>query len=204
VSHRVALPSLILLLALTACDPSDNLREPEWTLSRMLDQPRYEPYGQSELFDDGRAMRGIVPGTVAREAAIGSRLFLEGWDEGGYAERFPVPVTRALLESGHSSFDVICATCHGVRGDGDSPVATKMQLRKPPSLVSPDIASMAPGRIYRTIAIGYGLMPAIDTQLDVPQRWAVVAYVEALQRSQRVRVDELPGPIRDELARSAP
>jgi mono/diheme cytochrome c family protein len=191
-------------LALPSCDASENFREPEWTLSRMLDQPRYEAYGKSELFDDGRAMRGILPGTVAREATKGSPLLLEGWEDGKYAERFPLPLTRALLERGHDGFETVCATCHGVLGDADSPVAAKMQLRKPPSLLSPEIEGFSPGRLYRVITVGYGLMPAVDYQLGVEERWAVAAYLKALERSQRVRTSELPEPVRDELLRSAP
>ncbi len=201
----LVLPALAAsCLALPACDASDNFHEPEWTLSRMLEQPRYEAYGKSELFDDGRAMRGVVPGTVAREAAQGSPLFLEGWEDGRYAERFPLPLTRALLERGQDAFETVCATCHGVLGDADSPVAAKMQLRKPHSLLSAEIEGFSPGRLYRVITVGYGLMPAFDYQLGVEERWAVAAYVKALERSQRARTSELPVSVRDELERSAP
>jgi mono/diheme cytochrome c family protein len=170
----------------------------------MLDQPRYEAYGQSELFDDGRAMRSVVKGTVSREAELGSALLRGGWEKGEYALDFPVPVTRELLARGHEHFEIVCATCHGVLGDGNSPVAAKMQLRRAPSLLDPRIASFPPGRIYRTITIGYGLMPAIDYQLGLTDRWAVAAYVKALEQSQRADVKDLPEPVRHELERSAP
>jgi mono/diheme cytochrome c family protein len=202
VTRALVLFALAAAGALVGCDSSENIREPEWTLSRMLEQPRYEAYGQSELFDDGRAMRSVVKGTVAREAVIGSALLLDGRENGTYAVQFPMPVTRELLQAGHDRFEIVCATCHGVLGDGDSPVAAKMQLRKPPSLLDPEIASFPPGRLYRIITIGYGLMPAFDYQLGVPERWAVAAYVKALEQSQRARVDELPRAVRDELERS--
>jgi mono/diheme cytochrome c family protein len=196
--------ALVGLLTLVGCDANDMVREPEWTLSRMLEQPRVDPYAPSDFFIDGRGMRTPVPGTVPREAVLGAPLLLDGYEAGNYAATFPVPITRALLEEGHDHFEVVCATCHGTLGDGNSPVAAKMQIRKPPSLLTPDIASFLPGRVYRIVSVGYGLMPAVDYQLDVGQRWAVVAYLEALQRSQVAVVADLPPGLRDELARALP
>jgi mono/diheme cytochrome c family protein len=190
--------------ASVSCDSHENVHEPEWTLSRMLEQPRYEPYGQSTFFDDGRAMRKPVEGAISREAVLGAPLFVDGIDDGHYAEHFPLTVSKELLEQGRLGFEVVCATCHGVLGDGDSPVAAKMQLRKPPSLLTDDIAGFPPGRVYRVITVGYGLMPANDYQLNAEERWAVVAYVKALERSQTAKVSELPPEVRAELERQAP
>jgi mono/diheme cytochrome c family protein len=201
---RRALFLLALACASASCDGKENLRTPEWTLSRMLDQPRYEPYGQGAFFDDGRAMRKPVDGAVAREAVLGVPLYVDGIEDGGFAERFPLPVTNALLERGRIEFGIVCATCHGVLGDGNSPVAAKMQLRKPPSLLTSDIASFPPGRLYRVITVGYGLMPANDYQLGVEQRWAVVAYLKALERSQTAKIGDLAGDVRAELEGQAP
>jgi mono/diheme cytochrome c family protein len=170
----------------------------------MLEQPRYEAYGQSPFFDDGRAMRKPADFSVSREAVLGSALFLDGIEDGEFARRFPVPVSMALLERGRADFEIVCATCHGVLGDGDSPVAAKMQLRKPPSLLTPDIAAFPPGRLYRIVTVGYGLMPANDYQLDVERRWAVVAYLKALERSQTALLTDLPEGRRAELERQAP
>jgi hypothetical protein len=201
---RRALVLLVLAGASASCDAKENFRTPEWTLSRMLDQPRYEPYAQSVFFDDGRAMRKPVDSTIAREAVLGVPVYVDGIEDGRFAEYFPLPVTRALLEEGRIEFGIVCATCHGVLGDGDSPVAAKMQLRKPPSLLTPDIASFPPGRVYHVITVGYGLMPANDYQLAAEQRWAVVAYLKALERSQRAKVGDLSADIRAELLRQAP
>jgi mono/diheme cytochrome c family protein len=201
-------PALLIafvpLVGLAGCDSNDMIHEPEWTLSRMLDQPRVDPYAPSDFFSDGRGMRRPVKGTVPREAVLGSPLFLDGYENGVYAATFPMPVTRALLEEGHDHFEVVCATCHGALGDGNSPVAAKMQIRKPPSLLTPDIASFLPGRVYRIVSVGYGLMPAVDYQLDVAERWAVVAYLEALQRRQDARASDLPPELQAELAKEVP
>jgi mono/diheme cytochrome c family protein len=196
---RIAVAFLLSAVACLSCNAEENIHEPEWTLSRMLDQPRYEPYGQSSFFDDGRTMRRPVAGAIAREEVLGSPAFSEGLEDGHYAVHFPVSVTPALLEEGRDAFEVVCATCHGVVGDGDSPVAAKMQLRKPPSLLTDDIASFPPGRVYRVVTYGYGLMPANDYQLTAETRWAVVAYLKALLRSQTTRVGELPPDVRSQL-----
>jgi mono/diheme cytochrome c family protein len=200
---------LILVVALCAgsslsCDSKQNLHEPEWTLSRMLEQPRYEPYGQSAFFDDGRTMRKPVDSTIARETVLGTPSLVDGKEGGRDVASFPLPVTDRLLEEGRVAFEVVCAACHGVLGDGNSPVAAKMQLRKPPSLLTEDIASFLPGRVYRVVSLGYGLMPAYDYQLTVEERWAVVAYLKALQRSQTARVGDLPPDVRSELEKEAP
>jgi mono/diheme cytochrome c family protein len=192
---------VLTLVLMSSCDSSDMVHEPEWTLSRMLDQPRVDPYSPSDFFTDGRGMRRPVAGTVPRDAVLGSPLFLDGFENGAFATTLPMPVTRALLEEGHEHFEVVCATCHGTLGDGNSPVAAKMQIRKPPSLLTADIAGFLPGRVYRVASVGYGLMPAVDYQLDVRQRWAVVAYLAALQRSQVAQVADLPSRLRDELER---
>jgi hypothetical protein len=199
-----ALVVLLSLSAIAGCDSSDMIHEPEWTLSRMLDQPRYDPYSPSDFFADGRGMRTPVAGTVAREAVLGSPVFMGGSEGGAYAAEFPMPLTRALLEEGHDHFEVVCATCHGTLGDGHSPVASKMQIRKPPSLLTSDIASFPPGRVYHVITVGYGLMPAVNYQLDVGQRWATVAYLKALQQSQVASVRDLPPELRNELSRALP
>jgi mono/diheme cytochrome c family protein len=196
--------TLLGLTCLAGCDSNDMIHEPEWTLSRMLDQPRVDPYSPSGFFADGRGMRKPVAGTVPRDVVLGSPLFLDGYEGASYALTLPVSLTRALLEEGHEHFEIVCATCHGTLGDGSSPVAAKMQIRKPPSLLTPDIATFPPGRVYRVITVGYGLMPAIDYQLDVRQRWAVVAYLRALQRSQVARVADLSPAVRDELRKAQP
>jgi mono/diheme cytochrome c family protein len=152
----------------------------------MLVQPRYEPFGASSFFADGMAMRAEVAGTVARDDVLGSDVSSTGERSGRDAERIPIHVTRSLLAEGRESFDVVCAACHGPLGDGRSVVASKMQDRRPPSLHDPAIASLAPGRMFRVLTEGYGLMMSVKDVLTVEQRWAVVAYVGVLVLSQSV------------------
>src|SRR5262249_46361066 len=145
-------------------------------------------YEATDLFPNGRALQLPPEHTVAREAQLD--------------EAQPAHLDRAAIARGRKSFEVFCATCHGIRGDGDSAVAAKMELRKPPStLVDAHGRARSPEHIYRTISSGFGLMRAYDVDLDVAQRWEIVAYVRALQIAQGVELDRLPAPIRDEAQR---
>jgi mono/diheme cytochrome c family protein len=180
------------LAVCAACDNGEAL--PDW--SRMITQPKLLPYGEAAMFRDGRAMRPLPPGTVPREGTA---------DPGpGAADTVPVPVTRALLDRGRQRFAIACATCHGVAGDGDSPVARAMQRRRPPSLHEPRLVALGPGALYRVIATGYGLMPSYAKLLTPDDRWAVVAYVRTLQLAWRVKLAALPPAVRDDAVRRLP
>lgn len=164
---------------------------PELTLARMHDQARFDAYEVNSMFIDARSMRPPPIGTVHRSAAVGDLPTTRGIDAHGYVTKVPVPVTRALLRRGRTRFEIFCAACHGILGDGASVVASNMELVRPPSLLDP-MRHHPPGRIYRTIREGSGLMPALGGELSVEDRWAVVAYLEALTLSQQVHMAELP------------
>jgi mono/diheme cytochrome c family protein len=194
---------LALSAALSACDNRDAFHPPEPGFERMLLQPRATPYGASSSFSDGRIMRPAVADTVARERLGRSRLE-SGRAGADYVQEIPLPVTRASLELGRQSFERICATCHGVLGDGQSVVAEKMELRKPPSLQQPRIQQLAPGKVFEVISNGYGFMPGYRAVLSPEERWAVVAYLDVLRLSQAVAVARLTPAMRAELAEEAP
>jgi mono/diheme cytochrome c family protein len=115
---------------------------------------------------------------------------------GAFVERIPIPVTRELLLAGRLRYERICATCHGTLGDGVSEVAEKMPFVKPVSFHDPGIRAYPPGRIFQVVSFGYGLMPSFSFALTIEERWAVVAYVRALQRSQNASLAELPPRLR--------
>jgi mono/diheme cytochrome c family protein len=176
--------------------------QPGW--ERMQVQPRYNPYKPSTFFSDGRAMRTPPAGTVPRGQIVGNPLRTLGQAQGNYATSIPVPVTAALLNSGREHFENTCAVCHGVLGDGHSQVALNMFLRPPPSLHEARIRNDPPGRLYEIVRQGYGLMPSYAALLTVDERWAVVAYVRALQLSQGAPVATLPAHVQAQLMREAP
>jgi mono/diheme cytochrome c family protein len=179
------------------CDNGE--ASPDW--SRMITQPKLVPFAATELFPDGRALRPVPAGTVARGAIVDAERRTGRTAGGAELAAVPLPITRALLERGRERFAIACAPCHGVAGDGDTPVARSMQRRRPPSLHEPRIAALSPGAMYHVIDAGYGVMPSYDTLLAVDDRWAVVAYVRTLELSWTARLDALPSEVRDDLAR---
>jgi mono/diheme cytochrome c family protein len=161
------------LAALAACHPSD--------IDPLDRQLKLKPYAESDLSPDGRAMRAPPAGAVPRERELAA----------------PQPeVTPALLQLGRARFDVVCAPCHGLVGDGDSIVAGKMGLRPPPSLHEARIRELDAEALYGVVRDGYGLMPRLSMHLEPRERWAVVAYVRALQLSQSLPLADAPAAVR--------
>ncbi|HEY3668823.1 MAG TPA: cytochrome c, partial [Polyangiaceae bacterium] len=168
-----------LLLGLSsACDEQQAFRRPAPGLERMLVQPRGERYGASSAFADGRTMREPVPDTVPREQRFSGQTQVEtGRTDSGYLQSSPLLVTRASLQAGRAAFERVCATCHGVLGDGNSVVAEQMALRKPPSLHEARIGRLPAGKVFQVASLGYGFMPGYAALLSVEERWAVVGYL---------------------------
>jgi len=187
---RGAAFTAVLLLA--ACSSQQTFVEPEGGWQRMMEQPRYTPFGESRFFADGRVMQAPPAGTVSRDAPTAGPDVTRGYTDQGYVDRIPVPVDTALLARGRDRFEVFCAPCHGMRGDAQSVVGNNMPLVPPRNLLLPQIRAYPPGRIFRVTTEGFGLMAPYDVQLTVRDRWAVVAYVRALQLSQGVALGDLP------------
>jgi len=176
---------------------------PDPHLERMLRQEKRLPYDEDPALPGGMTMLQPPDGTLPVDAPL-DPLVSEGVRDGHWAERIPIPLSRAALEQGRRRFDVFCATCHGALGDGRSVVADKMALIKPRDLLAGTVRAYPPGRIFQTVRQGYGLMPSYRVQLTVDQTWSVVAYLRALQLSRGARVSELPPEVRAELAKEAP
>jgi mono/diheme cytochrome c family protein len=208
---RVA-PMLALAL-LAACEGMGSSRGPD--LERMIDQEKAEAFEPSPFLPNGRVMQVPPEGTVPRERVLGDPALTEGVVDGKLLDAIPIPMSAPLLMRGRDRYDIYCAPCHGVLGDGDSEVARRMELRRPPSLVDlqplpytavgPNGEPMAPtgnrygpGGIFRVITEGFGLMPNYRNELPPADRWAVVAYVRALTVSQRSTLDGLPPDLRQE------
>jgi mono/diheme cytochrome c family protein len=170
---------------------------PEPDFERMIRQEKYGLWEPCDHFGDGRAMQHPPEGTVPVDRRTGEASLTTGITDGLYVSEIPVPLTVPLVQRGRQRFETFCAPCHGILGDGSSRVATSMLLRLPPSLVGDRARSFPPGRIYQVIVEGYGMMPRYAHELPVIEdRWAVVAYLEALQRSRSVDVRTLPPELR--------
>lgn len=194
---RRAAALLAFLLASSACSDEENLRELDWALNRMKTQAAYRAFDRGPAFPDGKVLQAPPPGTVPRERVVGETAYTLGIDaSGAFVSSIPIPLSRELLEAGRLRYERICATCHGTLGDGVSEVANKMPFVKPVSFHDPSVRAFPPGKIYQVATFGYGLMPSFAYALSIEERWAVVGYIRALQRSQNTELDGLPPRLR--------
>lgn len=188
---------LLAWLALSASVIGCSYRYPD----PMSKQDKAQAYRGSRFFADARAMRPPVPGTVAREKRRGPPELLSGRKGGVPIEAIPIDISRQSLEQGRRDFETFCGACHGLLGDGNTVVARSMALRPPPSLI---VKKLSPGFVYIAISEGYGLMPSYANKLSVDARWGIVAYLEALRRSQSQPIDVAPEEVRSALRDEPP
>lgn len=171
----------------------------------MGKQPKLKTQTANPLFADGRAMRPPVPGTVARGELEESTAYRTGRAGDTWVTAFPVPVTERLMQRGRERYDIFCAPCHGLAGYGDGPVSKRADALQegtwtPPSSYHTDLIRGRPvGHIFNTIAYGIRNMPAYGSQIPVLDRWAIVLYMRALQRSQDASVNDVPPELRRQL-----
>lgn len=168
----------------------------------MERQPKFRAFSANSQYEDGRAMRQPPAGTVPRERQTMHPEITQGRDRTGMVvSSNPLTLTRAVLEQGRTKFEIHCAPCHGLVGDGVSLVATQMSLRPPPNLHH--IRNPTPGHVFQVVSEGFGLMASYAAELTPEERWAVVAYVEALRRSQNGTIDDAPPDIQQKLQAEA-
>ena len=157
----------------------------------MHDAPRYEAYEQSEFFGDDRSMRPQVEGTVARGQLREDAALFTGKAGGAFVARVPMAVTPAFVQRGGQRFEIYCSPCHGVAGRGDG-IVVRRGFRAPSSFHVDRLRAQPDGYFYDVITSGFGAMPDYAAQIPVADRWAIVAYLRALQLSQHARFAALP------------
>ncbi len=156
----------------------------------------------NEFFADGVSMRQAPQGAVARGQLYASDAFALGFNKVGgdtvFVDEFPVQVTADLVSRGRDRFDIFCATCHGLSGNGNGPVHVRAASlgegtwTPPTDLTSQTVVERPVGHIYNTIKNGIRNMPAYGPQIDVKDRWAIAAYVRALQLSRNATIEDVP------------
>ena len=157
----------------------------------MHDNPRYEPLEVSTFFPDGRSERDPVPHTVARGTLRHDEHLYTGLIGGQLADTLPVAASPALLARGRERFNVFCSPCHGRTGKGDGMVVRR-GFRPPPTFHSDRLRSAPVGYFFDVITHGFGAMQDYSAQVPVADRWAIAAYIRALQISQHASVDDVP------------
>jgi mono/diheme cytochrome c family protein len=159
----------------------------------MYDQPRKEPLEASEFFDDGRASRPLVGGTIARGQLYQDDAYTTGKHDGRLLEDLPegVELSMELLRRGQQRFNIFCINCHGAAGEGDGMIVRR-GYRRPPTYHSDRLRGMPIGHFFDVITHGFGVMPDYAEQVPVKDRWAIAAYIRVLQKSQYYQTNELP------------
>lgn len=171
----------------------------------MDNQPKFKAQARNPMFADRRAMRPPVAGAVPRGATLGNPVLTVGKVDDDWVETIPVEINRELLDRGRERYDIYCSPCHGLAGFGDGMVAKRADellegtWTPPTSFHSELLRSRPVGHIFNTISNGIRNMPAYGPQIPVDDRWAIVAYVRALQRSQNATADDVPPDYRAQL-----
>jgi mono/diheme cytochrome c family protein len=174
----------------------------------MYNQARYKPYAATDFFDDGTSARPLVFGTVPHSDVRGgtpepSELFLTGKTAGKLAESFPMPIDRGVLERGQERYRIFCTPCHGELGDGRG-IVVRRGFAPPPTYHSDELRGKPPGHFVDVITRGFGAMSSYAARVPPRDRWAITAYIRALQLSQHALVAELAPEDRRQLEEARP
>ena len=158
----------------------------------MHDQPKLEPLEQSDFFSDGRASRNPPEGTIARGQLVENTSWATGkGPDGKLVVTAPIAFTRAVLDRGHQRYDIYCSPCHDRTGSGAGMIVQR-GYRKPPSFHDDRLRQAADGHFFDAISNGFGVMPRYAQQVQTADRWAIVAYIRALQLSQNATLADVP------------
>jgi hypothetical protein len=159
----------------------------------MDSQQKYKAQSESDFFADGATMRKPVPGTVSRGDLYEDEHLYSGVQESGeYVSSIPVDITLELMARGQERYGIYCSPCHGGIGDGKG-IITYFEYPLPPASLHQDrIRQMPDGEVYHIISNGIRNMPSYRHQIGTSDRWAIVAYVRALQRSQNAKKSDIP------------
>jgi hypothetical protein len=170
----------------------------------MWDQPKVTTFDESEFFKDGSGARMPVPGTVPRGQLNEDELLHQGTENGEVSTRFPYRVTKAMLESGRERFDIFCLPCHGQSGDGQGMIVQR-GFQQPKPLTDATIVSRPVGYYFGVLTRGFDILngisdpakqdkvhPPLGKVMSPDEKWATVAYIRALQRSQSATVADVP------------
>ncbi len=177
---KAALALVLVVLLWTGCGRN------------MFDQPRADAFKSSEFFEDGSAMRTLVPGTVSREFGGLDPAYLTGMNASGMVSEMPYPLDLDVLYRGQERYNIYCSPCHNYNGDGLG--ATVLRgFPQPVSFTSTDRLLDAPvGYYFTAMTNGFGRMLSYASRIPVEDRWAIAAYVKALQLSQNASPADVP------------
>jgi Cytochrome C oxidase, cbb3-type, subunit III len=159
--------------------------------SDMQDQPRFIPLRKSDFYTDQRSARPVIAGTVARGQLRDDTYFYTGMMGREVGNVMPFPVTREVLARGQERFNIYCSPCHSELGDGNGMIVQR-GYRRPPSYHIDRLRQAPLGHFFDVITNGFGAMPDYASQIQPRDRWAIIAYIRALQYSQNAPANVVP------------
>jgi mono/diheme cytochrome c family protein len=197
----VFLVGLLPVVVLTGCRGTTSEKPPIHIVPNMDYQLRFDPQSRNALFADGRSMRQPVPGTVARGfLRDDTRFYFGRTPDGEFVQDIPATVTREFLLRGRERYEIYCAPCHGRAGDGQGVIMTGQYGYVPaPSYHTDQLRAVPDGYLYDSLTNGVRSMPGYGHLVPVADRWAIVSYVRALQRSQNASASDVPGGVLSEM-----
>jgi hypothetical protein len=159
----------------------------------MAEQPKDRPLWPSDFFTDGRSARPLVENTVPRGSLLLDELAVPK-----DSNTFPLPINSELLERGENRYKIFCSPCHGLQGDGNGMVALR-GMKHPPTYHQDRLRQAPNGYMYDVITNGFGAMLSYSAQVAPRDRWAIVAYVRALQLSRNAKISDLQPDVREKV-----
>lgn len=206
--------SIVAVVSILGFRGDKSTRNPIYVFPDMDWQAKYLPQGQNEFFADGRNDRPVIPGTAGRgygwdikevfspdytdPVSLNPTLYSGKDADGQWHRGFPIEVTDEVMHLGQQKFTIFCAVCHGAGGDGNG-ITKQFGMAATPTYHDDRLRGMAEGEIFNTITHGKNLMGAYGMKLRPEERWAVIAYVRALQLSHEVSIEDVPEQFKPEL-----
>jgi hypothetical protein len=184
---RGALAAIVCVLALAGCRQD------------MHNQPKYIPLRSSDFFTDGSSARPLVEDTVARGTLQDDEVFYTGKSGGQLVNELPFPLTQQVLDRGQQRFNIFCSPCHDKTGNGHGMIVQR-GYRQPPSYHIDRLREAPIGHFFDVMTNGFGAMPDYRAQIQPRDRWAIAAYIRALQLSEHATIDDVPAADRDRLS----
>lgn len=165
----------------------------------MRTQAKVKPLESSDFFADGQASRPLLSDTVARGHLDLDKAMYQGMNEDNTpVDAFPIEVTREVLERGHQQYDIFCSPCHSRLGNGQGMIVQR-GFKAPPSFHIERLRQAPPGYFYDVITHGFGVMYSYASRVPPEDRWAIIAYIKALQLSQNATLNDVPPDQRSKL-----
>jgi mono/diheme cytochrome c family protein len=157
---------------------------------QMVDQPKVEPLEASAFFPGNQSARPLTDNAVPRGGFVGDQVFYTGMEDGELTRTFPISLTRQLVERGREQYDIFCSPCHGLAGNGRGMIVER-GFPSPPTFHSQRLREAPVGHYFDVISNGFGAMFEYRSRVPPQERWAIIAYIRALQLSQNAPIDSL-------------